>query len=125
MLKFSGKELFELGCPQNKIKLFVNKEFESVDELTKLFANKESTNKVEYSDDSAYLFLLEIRDKISLPLSIEGKHLGQPSNGEVKRWLENKAVKINGKFPLPNDNIYHPIKELVFFPNGKRKTTYC
>ncbi len=48
---------------------------------------------------------------------------GRPSNSELVRWLNDGAVVINGIKPKPNDFIEYPIKELVFFPNGKRRTT--
>ncbi len=57
-----------------------------------------------------------------LPASIEGR-VGKVSNSEVRRWLKNKAVVINGKAPLPTDEITLPIVELIFFPNGGRRTT--
>ena len=58
------------------------------------------------------------------PNSIEGKHL-EASNSEKRRWLEQKAVLINGFQPGPDasmDNQF-PIWQLVFFPNANRKTT--
>ncbi len=57
-----------------------------------------------------------------LPMSIE-RPCTIPSNSEVKRWLKNGAVIINGKKPKPNDEIEFPITELVYFSKGKRKTT--
>ena len=58
-----------------------------------------------------------------LPMSIE-RPCTIPTNSEIKRWLKNSAVVINGEKPKPNDEIVFPINELVFFPKGKRKTTY-
>ena len=46
------------------------------------------------------------------------------SNSEIKRWLNSKSVLINRKAPLTNEDIKFPITQLVFFPKGKRKTTY-
>lgn len=57
-----------------------------------------------------------------LPMSIE-RPCTTPSNSEIKRWLKNGAVAINGKKPKPNDEIEFPITELVYFSKGKRKTT--
>jgi len=48
---------------------------------------------------------------------------GDPSNTEIYNWLENRAIVINGKRPEPNEYVEYPIKELVFFPSGGRKTT--
>ena len=53
----------------------------------------------------------------------QGLHYGRPSNSEIKRWLYSHSVIINGLTPLPNDEIIFPITELIFFPEGERKTT--
>ena len=57
-----------------------------------------------------------------MPLSIE-RPCQQVSNSEIVRWLKSGSVIINGKRPLPLDEVEFPITELVFFPSGKRKTT--
>lgn len=58
-----------------------------------------------------------------LPASKEGRKYGRPSNSEMRRWLEKGSVIINGVKPSPNDEINPPIKELIFFPKGKNRTT--
>lgn len=50
-------------------------------------------------------------------------HKGDSSNSEVYRWLKEGAVIINGRKPQPNEYVEYPVKELTFFPAGKRKTT--
>ncbi len=45
-------------------------------------------------------------------------------SGEIKRWLQNSAVIINGSRPKPEDVVDFPVTELIFFPNGQRRTTY-
>lgn len=57
-----------------------------------------------------------------IPMSIE-RPCTVASGSEVRRWLKNKAVIINGKTPSPEDEVTFPIKQLVFFPKSKRKTT--
>ena len=57
-----------------------------------------------------------------LPQSREGKKDGEPSNSELRRWLEKGSVVINGTKPRPSDDIHLPIKELIFFPRGNRVT---
>lgn len=47
-MKFSGKELFELGVPQSKIKFLIGLEFSSVDELKKELTPTESKNKKKF-----------------------------------------------------------------------------
>ena len=61
------------------------------------------------------------RENIELwPHDHDGK---RPSNGTVRRWLTQKAVRVNGKRPTMHDNIEFPIWDLVFFPGGKHATT--
>lgn len=64
---------------------------------------------------------MHIYDFGSLPASTEGHK--ELSRGEVRRWLQNKSVEINGVKPSPLDDIELPIKSLVFFPKGNRRTT--
>lgn len=47
-----------------------------------------------------------------------------PSNSELRRWLDQKAVIINGKTPSSKEMVQWPITQLVFFPKSeKRRTT--
>ena len=73
---------------------------------------------------TAYEYLCE-RQKF-LPASREVQSLGRAvSKGEIKRWLQNKAVLINGRRPDWKDEISFPIFELIFWPNSdKNRTTY-
>jgi len=58
-----------------------------------------------------------------LPMSTE-RPCTVPTRSEVKRWIKNKAIIINGeKDHDPNEEVDFPIFTLVFFPKGKRKTT--
>ena len=57
-----------------------------------------------------------------LPSSREGRKVGRPSNSEIRRWLVNKSVLINGVYPLPDDEISSQITQLVFFPKGRTVT---
>jgi len=47
-----------------------------------------------------------------------------PSNSELWRWLANRSIAINGKTPVPKEEIEFPINKLVFFHNDK-KVTLC
>ena len=72
---------------------------------------------------NAFDYLKYLRDNIFLPyLPPPAKY--PPSNSELWRWLEKGSVQINGKLPLPKDRIDMPINQLIFFPKGKRRTTY-
>lgn len=76
--------------------------------------------KVESRDWTAYEVVLFLG---VIPASIE-KAPEPASKSEVRRWLENSAVVINGKKPKPMDLVEFPITQLVFFPKSdKRRTT--
>ena len=47
------------------------------------------------------------------------------SNGEKRRWLENKNVKLNGDFPSPDSLMPSKVTELIFFPGSKFQCTIC
>lgn len=58
-----------------------------------------------------------------IPMSIE-KPCTIPSKSEIKRWLNQSSVLINGSKPKAEEEVQFPITELVFFPKSKsRKTT--
>lgn len=68
---------------------------------------------------TAYRYIKELE---YLPASREGVKMGKPSNSEIRRWLQNRSVIINGIKSLPDDEIEYPIRELVFFPKGQTVT---
>jgi len=57
-----------------------------------------------------------------LPPSRERGCLGRPSKGEIRRWLYNQAVIINGRKVSPYDEVGE-VHELVFFPNSPNRVT--
>lgn len=57
-----------------------------------------------------------------IPMSIE-KPCTYPSKSEIKRWLNQSSVLINGAKPKAEDDVEFPITELVFFPKSKTKRT--
>ena len=65
---------------------------------------------------TAFEFLLSMCP--SLPMSIETPCIAA-SNSEVRRWLEQSAVIINGVKPKPKDIITFPVTSLIFFPKSK------
>ena len=85
---------------------------------------KITTHKVERT--TAFDFL---KDFPFLPIVLmrgKGRSLyGRPSNSELKRWLNNGSVKINGKIITSVfEEINYPITQLIFFPkNDKTRTT--
>ena len=53
----------------------------------------------------------------------DDQNKGIASNSQLNRWLKQGAVRINGLFAKPTDEIRNPIDDLVFFPGAKRQTT--
>lgn len=76
---------------------------------------------VEPTVRTAFDLLLMLRTKYTLPMR-HGMKGSVPSNTEVRNWLKQGAVLINGFTPQPNDPVSFPITQLVFFPNGNRVT---
>jgi len=58
-----------------------------------------------------------------LPMSLE-KPCTQVSNSELKRWIRSGSVLWNGEKCEVDEEIDFPVFSLVFFPKGKKKTTY-
>lgn len=44
------------------------------------------------------------------------------SNSEVKRWLENSAVRFNGRALKPKDTLDFPLFSVIMFPKANRIT---
>jgi len=53
----------------------------------------------------------------------EGAKVGTASNKEVRRWLNNKAIEINGQKFQANDEVPNDITSIVMFPKSKFKCT--
>lgn len=64
--------------------------------------------------------LIHLRENGYLPR--DARSYSIPSNGVLRRWLEQGAVIINGVRPKPKDKISFPIIQLVFFPSGDTVT---
>ena len=62
-------------------------------------------------------FILSLRP--ALPMSKE-KPCTHASNGEVRRWLRDKSVLINGRAVAPEEEIEFPVVSLVLFPKSQR-----
>jgi len=68
---------------------------------------------------TALQFVLSMRPAI--PMSAETP-CTQASNSEIRRWLDQSAVIINGKKPKANEQITLPVTSLIFFPKSKSTT---
>ncbi len=47
---------------------------------------------------------------------------GFASNSEIRRWLDNSAVRFNGKPLKPKDVLDFPLHSVVLFPKANRIT---
>ncbi len=120
-MKFSGKELKDLGCPQNRIKFLIGVEFADEASAREQFiaAKKESE---EIQGETVFYFLSSL-PRSWLPMTMNGNLPERLSNSGLRRLLESGGVILNGKKPQPNDSFDFPIAELIFFPKSDRRTT--
>lgn len=125
-MKFDGKQLFELGVPKNKIKLYIGLEFESEQDLLEQIKPKESTTiKVFTWVD----WIWNTFDHLPMTIKGDSKNgsVERMSKSELKRLLDNKSIVINGKcFHSTQECLDEefPIQSFVWFPSGSRKTTW-
>ena len=112
-MTFTGKQLFEMGCPQTRIKLLINKEFESEEAARAEFIVEKKEKKVD-NPDSIFNFLVKFRH---LPMHLNGNSPEKMSNSELRRLLDSGGVRVNGISPKADDSFSFPIWELIFFPN--------
>jgi hypothetical protein len=125
-MKFNGKELHDLGVPKNKIKFFINKEFSSKEEmLAEAFpeSNSEKKEKVYTWID----WLLDTFEITHLPMKMNGTAAEKMSKSELRRIFDSKSIRINQKFPTSSEECSDedfPINDFVWFPKGKRITTW-
>ena len=47
---------------------------------------------------------------------------GIASNSEVRRWLDNAAIRFNGRGLKPKEMLDFPLHSIVLFPKGERIT---
>lgn len=67
-------------------------------------------------------FLIWMRNDVRcIPGSKEGDRRGKPSNGELRRWIKNGCLQVNGKVVKGDDIIEFPITQLVYFPNNNKQ----
>lgn len=60
--------------------------------------------------------------KPAIPMSVE-KPCTQMSNSELRRHIQQGGVLINHEKWDANEMLDVPVFSLIFFPNGKRRTT--
>ena len=49
---------------------------------------------------------------------------GLATNSELKRWLQNQSVQMNGKRIKWDEEVTFPITELILFPKKNRITIF-
>jgi hypothetical protein len=85
-----------------------------------------STNGLQTGRASmtAIAFMIWLRDESGIALFETNGSMKRPSNGELRRWIRDRAVWVCGE-PLvdANEEIGFPVTSLVLFPKGKRRVT--
>lgn len=67
--------------------------------------------------DTAWGLLRRLHEVCSFQ-SREGKKAGKASSSELKRWIQNKALIINGETVTPDEIIDFPLISVVLFPKN-------
>ena len=129
-MRFTGRQLKDLGVPPDRIKYFVDKEYDSPEDLMRAVA--------EFRADAAEVGRGEGdrpdhpgRPGLCVPSTLETPGLPvvypvnstTPSKRELRQWLDDGAVRVNGKFSKAHEYVEFPITDLVYFPGAKRQTT--
>jgi hypothetical protein len=68
-------------------------------------------------------YLCYLKDVIHLPSDLD---CGKPipvSKGGLKRWIQDRHVRVNGAVANLNTEVSFPVWDLVFFPGSKRQCT--
>ena len=65
---------------------------------------------------TAFDFLKMLHDDWCTFQTREGAKVGKASYGELRRWMLNGAVVINGHRVKPMDIVEFPIESMVLFP---------
>ena len=66
---------------------------------------------------NAWQFLMDL-NKVCHFQTREGKKVGQATNSELKRWIQNKALLINGETVTFDEQIDFPVFSVVLFPRN-------
>jgi len=73
---------------------------------------------------TALEFLMWLRDHTTVVLFDTRGNMKPPTNAELRRWINDRAVWVNAE-PLVNKDeaVWFPITALVLFPKGRRRVT--
>lgn len=119
-MKFNGKELFEMGVPQNKIKFFVGREFESKEELLEELKPKEQIIDDTWTWVDQFFWSL---GPDLMPMRSIGDKPMPMSRSELKRIFDSNSILINGKNFKSTDECMDeefPIKSIIWFPKSSK-----
>lgn len=65
-----------------------------------------------------------LRDLHTICHFMSRERSGKATNSELKRWLQNQSVIINGRRIKWNEEVDFPVKECILFPKRKRITLF-
>ena len=73
---------------------------------------------------TALEFLIWLRDDTTVVMFDTRGNMKPPTNAELRRWINDRAVLVNGE-PLvdKDEEVWFPITGLVLFPKGRRRVT--
>lgn len=69
----------------------------------------------------AWQFLIDLH---SVCHFMSRERSGKASNSELKRWLQNQSVIINGRRIKWNEEVDFPVKECILFPKRNKTTVW-
>lgn len=121
-MTYSGKQLLDLGVPQNKIKYFVNREFGSESDI---FAELSAPKKSGYEKTGELFNHIWNSLNYCLPTLHNGNASVKMSKSELRRLMDQAAVLFNGRRPAAKEDWLCGevgIAQLIFFPNSKKHT---
>jgi hypothetical protein len=123
-MKFSGKELFDLGVPQNKIKLFIGRDFADSAAVLAELAPKPEAAKIKLDLVIDWIW----KTFPFLPMALNGEQPVVMSKSELKRVASNGCISFNGRILGENSEFEagdFPVREFVWFPkNDKKRVTW-
>jgi hypothetical protein len=127
-MKATGKLLFDLGCPQSKIKKLIGIEYTTEEELKKYWKEIPKVEKIK--ENTIYNYLIDCCNHTEHGKYYrfcfggswkDGKWANEASNSQIRNILEEGAIEINGKKFLPNDKRPNIIFDIVIYPNSQNK----
>jgi hypothetical protein len=123
-MTFTGRQLLDLGVPPNKIKFYVNREFQSTDEI---FESLNVTKVQKTEKVFTWVDWIWQEFQSFLPMKFNGNLPVKMSKSELVRLLDSKSIEINNKFPNSKEECIlsdFPVTQFTWFPKSKNKVTW-